>query len=203
MELATHKKLDRKGLLNPLSFEAYLDFHQNICDGNYGSHSIYEREKTMQHTKVNLSILQNVLETISLEKKLYNSFSKIGKQDWIYITEPWCGAGSFVLPLFHAISMAQSNINFTIYLRDENESLMFQALTNGSKTIPKLLILNEVDEILSTWGPRPKAALVFESKLKAENKSSSEINEGLIEWYMNDKTMTTQEEILQLIKSIT
>lgn len=203
MELATHKKLDRNGLVHPLSFEAYLDFHQNICAGNYGSHSIYEREKTMQHTKVNLSILQNVLETISLEKKLYNSFSKIGKQDWIYITEPWCGAGSFVMPLFHAISMAQSNINFTIYLRDENELLMQQALTNGSKTIPKLLILNEEDEILGTWGPRPKAALALASKLKSENKISSEINEGLIEWYLNDKTMTTQEEILQLIKSIT
>lgn len=203
MELATHNKLDRMGLVNPLSFEAYLDFHQNICDGNYGSHSVYEREKTMQHTKVNLSLLQNVLETISLEKKLYNSLSKIGKQEWLFITEPWCGAGSFVLPLFHAISMAQSNINFTIYLRDENESLMVQALTNGSKSIPKLLVLNELDEILRTWGPRPKAALALESKLKAENKSNSEINESLIEWYLNDKTMATQEEILQLIKLLT
>ena len=42
-----------------------------------------------------------------------------------------------------------TNINLKVVLRDENPALMNQFLTNGSMSIPKLVVLDANDEFCS------------------------------------------------------
>ncbi|UOR11847.1 thioredoxin family protein [Halobacillus amylolyticus] len=72
----------------------------------------------------------------------------------IAITEDWCGDAMLNLPIF--LRMAEAGGIATHFLhRDENLELMDQYLTNGtSRSIPKIIIIDEQGEEWLNWGPR-------------------------------------------------
>jgi hypothetical protein len=75
-------------------------------------------------------------------------------------------------------------------------------LTNGSRSIPKLICLRaDTLEELGTWGPRPAAL----QKIVIENKDNPDMSFGakvrmVHDWYGNDKTMSIQSEFIDLVK---
>lgn len=195
-------KLDLHGMKHPMSYEQYIQLHQEIVARNFGPYSVYEKESTYKYTCDNWIRFEKSLKSVSLDKKLYNFLTNIEPQRWIVITEPWCGDAAQLIPLFYALATAQSAIQLEFYLRDENDNLMNQALTNGGKAIPKLMVLNEQDEILFTWGPRPKPAQELVLKMKEQEVKGSEFNRQLDAWYENDRHQTAQTELYQLLKTI-
>ena len=70
-----------------------------------------------------------------------------------------------------------SNINLQLVLRDENLELMDLFLTNGGRSIPKLIALDKDLNILFTWGPRPQTAtnMVLDYKTKHGSLDDREI----------------------------
>ena len=87
-------------------------------------------------------------------------------------------------------------ISFEWKWRDENLELMDQFLTNGGRSIPKLIVYNEKDEVLFDWGPRPQTIQTAYLKMKAENKPYEEISIELQKMYNADKGVSSQSEIL-------
>ena len=50
-------------------------------------------------------------------------------------------------------------IELKIVLRDDNDEIMQQFLTNGTRAIPKLVVIDaESSVVLADWGPRPEPA---------------------------------------------
>jgi hypothetical protein len=78
-------------------------------------------------------------------------------------------------------------------------------LTNGSRSIPKLICLNaNTLEQLGTWGPRPAEL----QKIVIENKDNPDLSFGakvrmVHDWYAEDKTLSIQDEFIDLIKKWT
>ena len=146
-------------------------------------------------------------------KRLYNTTRIIDElkketvdlQDkwiWLVITEAWCGDAAQNNPVIAKIAEINPNIELKFILRDENLSVMDAYLTNGSRSIPKLICLESktLDEI-GTWGPRPKAAQKRVMKDKANpNVTHDEIVKNNQLWYLEDKTISIQNEYLELIK---
>src|SRR5690606_16292087 len=99
-----------------------------------------------------------------LQEKLANIHQRINV---LILTEPWCGDAAQSLPIIH--SLLPSNPNFTIryFLRDKNEDLMNQFLTNGTKSIPIVAFLDENMNFLFKWGPRPIPAQALYKSLIA------------------------------------
>ena len=65
---------------------------------------------------------------------------------------------------------------------------MDQYLTNGSRSIPKLISVDKkTDTVLWSWGPRPKGAQDLFEELKAKNTPKDEILETVQRWYIADK----------------
>jgi len=96
-----------------------------------------------------------------------------------------------------------SNIELKFLLRDENPELMDQYLTNGkSRSIPKLIAVDENNEELFNWGPRPKILQEMFYHMKANAITNDTIKEEMHRWYAKDKTVTTQKEILELLKQV-
>jgi hypothetical protein len=92
-------------------------------------------------------------------------------------------------------------IDLRVVLRDDNEDLMNLFLTNGTRSIPKLIIIDKkTNEVINDFGPRPKEAKQLILDYKAEHgvvDETAKIN--LQKWYLNDKGISTQKEIVALM----
>ncbi|HNJ59416.1 MAG TPA: thioredoxin family protein, partial [Chitinophagaceae bacterium] len=72
-------------------------------------------------------------------------------------------------------------------------------LTNGSKSIPLLIIRDLSGNDITKWGPRPKDCQADFSKLKAEGLEMADLKIALQKWYNNDKGVKIQQEIIALL----
>jgi hypothetical protein len=73
-------------------------------------------------------------------------------------------------------------------------------LTNGARAIPKLIVLDENDNELFIWGPRPVAAQNLFSKLKDEGRNKSDIYNELHLWYGRNRGKEVELEMIELMK---
>ncbi len=187
--------MDIKKYINEaLTHEAYIaDFEARIAEGTANEYHTY--------------LAQNWQRTIRIPKtlKINETFAtalanKTTHHTWLVISEPWCGDASQIVPVLNAIA-AQSNgtITLKIVLRDANLELMDMHLTNGGRAIPKLLIINDEDTIVTTWGPRPAAAQALIIEVKADPVRADNYQEHLHTWYAKDKQQTLLQELIKLL----
>ena len=79
--------------------------------------------------------------------------------------------------------------------RDEHPELMDRYLTNGSRSIPIVIVLDENLCELGHWGPRPAElqAWVLENRPRVPK---AELYPQVRKWYARDRGETTLREIL-------
>jgi len=140
---------------------------------------------------------QTKLSELSKEKVhvITNDFT------WLVLTESWCGDAAHVLPVLNKFSEIYSNIDLKVVLRDENEDLMNQFLTNGSKSIPKIIVIEKnTNKVVGSWGPRSKVAtkMVMDYKQK-HGKLDAEFKKDLQVWYNEDKGQNIEKDIVELL----
>lgn len=125
---------------------------------------------------------------------------------FLVITEAWCGDAAQTVPLINHLAEATPMIDLRLVLRDDNLALMDQYLTNGGRSIPKVIILDQDTlEPLGTWGPRPMPAqqMVLDYKNLPEPKQDSQdFTVSVHKWYAKDKTQTSQKELADLLQRI-
>lgn len=133
-------------------------------------------------------------------KTTIENFDK--KVTWLVISESWCGDAAHVMPILNKVAELNDAIDYKIVLRDDNEALMDQFLTNGGKSIPKLIMLDsETNTVLNTYGPRPTVATNMVQAYKAEHGMlTPEFKEDLQRWYNKDKGQSTIEDLVNLLK---
>jgi len=123
-------------------------------------------------------------------------------QHWIVITEPWCGDAAHVIPFINMIAALNPLISVDFQLRDSDPFLINQYLTNGGKSIPKLVIRNDQGKDLATWGPRPVKCQVLFDELKASQADFETLKTELQKWYNADKGHQIQEELNRLLTGL-
>ena len=115
---------------------------------------------------------------------------------WLIINEHWCGDGAQILPVQAAIARASNGrIEAKVVFRDQNLALMDAFLTNGGRSIPKTIQLNEAFEVTGTWGPRPQFAMEFVARIKSDPCTAHLYSEELHKWYAKDKQIAIQTEL--------
>lgn len=162
-----------------------------------------QSEAMVQFTQLNHQRMKRLDKTLSLSEDEKKSIERNQqKQLWIVITEAWCGDASQIVPVLNKIAQSNANIDLKLVLRDENEALMNEFLTNGGKAIPMLIIANpDTFEVQHRWGPCPKpaTALVEECKQKY-GKFTSECKEELQKWYNQDKGKSIVNELISILQ---
>ncbi|MDG1529449.1 MAG: thioredoxin family protein [Polaribacter sp.] len=122
-------------------------------------------------------------------------------QTWLMITEGWCGDAAQIGPVINKMSLETDKVDFKVVLRDENEDLMNQFLTNGSKSIPKLVVLDENNEVISSWGPRPSIATKMVNDYKEKHGGlDADFKRDLQVWYNKNKGENIQEDIVAFLE---
>lgn len=159
-------------------------------------------EMMLNYTKMNVTRMKRIDKHIALNEELAGFVASLERpQKWVVLTEPWCGDAAQIVPVFQKIADAsEGNIRLVLLLRDHHEELMNQYLTNGGKSIPKLIVYDaETGEELFNWGPRPAAAQKLFLELKTAQAPFQELAEKLHKWYADDKTVSTQAELLRYL----
>src|SRR5699024_12574993 len=72
---------------------------------------------------------------------------------WVVLTEGWSGDAAQSVPILNKLAELNPNIELNIVLRDTNIDLMVLFLTNGVRSLPKLLVWN-TEVVLYNYGSR-------------------------------------------------
>jgi len=149
---------------------------------------------------LNRQRMQRLEKTVVLEPELVFSIRSLDvRWIWLNITEGWCGDAAQNIPIIEKIAAENPGIETRYILRDENPELMDQYLTNGARSIPKLIALDaNTLEVLGTWGPRPKHAQDYFYAMRGQGIEHGAIMERLQRWYNEDHSRSTQAEFGEL-----
>lgn len=159
----------------------------------------YDNPAYFDYLKLNASRQKRWLKVGKLNLDLVEKLKQISKPlDWILITEPWCGDAAHSNPFIQMLSEVNPLINLKIFLRDTPPFLIDNYLTNGGKSIPKLIVRDAQGKDIFNWGPRPKECQTIYDDLKTKNATFEEQKIILQNWYNKDKGVSLQEELLKL-----
>jgi len=195
------KSIIQSALQNSHSYTEYRNIVSKLI--SEGKSTGKEQSADLLHyselNEVRMKRLEKTLKLdLEVEKALQNLKSK---QTWLVISEGWCGDAAQILPIIKLMSEVSENIDFKIVLRDENEELINLFLTNGAKSIPKLLLLDEAFHIINHWGPRPEGAKNLIIEYKAKHGIVDEAAKiALQKWYLDDKGTSTMKEIVAILQ---
>lgn len=183
-----------------LTYDAYVNLSQQATSSET-SPVVYDPKYHKYIENCN-HIIEDVSRFLMLDKKLFNLSSKLKNRALWVITEPWCGDAAQILPVLYAIEMASAGMcDLSLFLRDQNEGLMNLFLTEGSQSIPIVILVDSDHNVINHWGPRSKPATEYVSKLKTDSLPLDEFIAKLSQWYAEDKTKSFQEEMCDFLKS--
>jgi hypothetical protein len=183
----------------------YAGYRQLIrkAIANGGTTGPVQNEALANFTKLNDHRMDRVEKTVELPDAVRQRLRHLKRpMDWLVLSEGWCGDAAASVPILECLADASPILRMRILLRDDHTDLMDQFLTNGGRSIPKLIAMEaESGRVLFSWGPRPEPAqkLVNDWKSKAEPEPYSEFVKSLQLWYARDKGKTTIQEIMALV----
>jgi hypothetical protein len=191
-----------KSLISSFSYQEYRN-HVTLLSEEGKTTGHEQTEALVNYTKLNESRLHRLDKTMVIVDEVKTFLENLKKEYiWLVISESWCGDAAQILPIINKMAEVSDKIDLKIVLRDDNEDLMNLFLTNGTRSIPKLIIIDKkTNEVINDFGPRPKEAKQLILDYKAEHgvvDETAKIN--LQKWYLNDKGISTQKEIVALIK---
>lgn len=186
-----------------LSYSDYWkQFELKLNSQTIGNLSTVEEEKRNQ-LKLNFQRSSRITRTYNISESLKNVMDKLEiKQNWILITEDWCGDSAQNVPYIAKIAEYSPKIELRIVSRDQNLDLMDKYLTNGARSIPKLIAFDDQGDELFQWGARPIEAQALVTQLKNEGKTKSEFLEALHLWYGKNRGKNLESEFHEILQKL-
>jgi hypothetical protein len=185
------------------SYSDYMELMEKVVLENRTT-GLKQSEDLNHYTKLNLSRMQRLNKKVTIDEDLKKIVSQFQfSQTWYILTEAWCGDAAQNIPSIVALASFNPLITVKLILRDENPEIMDAYLTNGGRSIPKLIALDEDFNELFTWGPRPAGAQEMLTAYKANPvKPFMEFAEDIQRWYIADKTESIQSELKEVLEGV-
>ena len=163
-----------------------------------------QSEDLNYYTKLNLSRMQRLNKKVTITDELKNAVDRIEvPQTWYILTEAWCGDAAQNIPVIVAAVLSNPLITVKLLLRDENPKIMDVYMTDGGRSIPKLIAVDDDFNELFTWGPRPEGAHKLLLEYKANPvKTHKEFAENVQRWYIGDKSESVQKELALILEGV-
>ncbi len=193
-------KLVTDSLKEAFTYDQYRELvEENVSNGT--STGPLQTEALSNYTLLNHTRMKRLDKTVKISEAIQEKFKGFqGDHTWLVLTESWCGDAAHALPVMNKLALMAPSIDLQVVLRDEHLDLMNAFLTNGSMSIPKLIVLdNQSGEVIRDWGPRPSKATMLVDAYKAEHGSlTPEFKTDLQVWYNRDKSNNIIEDLAQL-----
>ncbi len=196
------KEVIENSLESGISYEQYRELVSGLLKENKST-GPNQSEALYNYSLLNDRRMKRLDKTSKLTEDTIEFVKSIEKpQTWLVLTEGWCGDAAQNLPVLSKMADESEKLDLKLVLRDDNLELMDEFLTNGGRSIPKLIALDEDKNVLFTWGPRPSVATKMIADYKEENGVvDAKVKEDLQRWYNKDKGVNVQEDIISLLSN--
>ena len=198
----THEVITRETIAEAMTYEGYRGLIQERLANNQSTGTNHS-EAMVGYTTLNEKRMKRLDKTTTLTDATMTALENIKQhQIWLVLTEGWCGDAAHTVPLMAKMAAATDKVTLRLILRDTHLPIMDAFLTNGGRSIPKLIVLDAATlEVLGSWGPRPAAAqqLFLEAKAKPDF-NYPQLQKDLQLWYTRDKSVSAQQELVALIE---
>ncbi len=196
-----------------MSYREYRNLIERLLTVNKTTGDNHQ-DSMLHYTTMNVVRMERLDRTTQLSEETIRAIQPVQRPlIWLTLTEAWCGDAAQVIPVLQKMADENPHIELHLLLRDEHPRLMDAFLTNGGRSIPKLIMLDAHSlQVLGSWGPRPEAAqqLVLDGKAEmAKMEEEQERKErfqqlvkALQKWYVKDKTKSVQQEVVALLKTL-
>lgn len=188
---------------NPHSYDEYKKLVTEYAEKMTTS-GVEQSPERIEATKLNAQRIKRIDKQTEISSEIKKALAAINQNwTWLILSESWCGDGAQNIPVIANIAALSENIKLKIIFRDENPEIMDAFLTNGSRSIPKLICINsENQNVIGTWGPRPAKIqqMVKEYKAQYPNNSHDEFVKNLHLWYAKDKGESLQKDFVLVLK---
>jgi hypothetical protein len=187
---------------------SYLEYRKLMADllKEGKSTAVEQTEERTHYGELNETRMHRLDKTMKITEGNSAKLKALNKNYlWLVLTESWCGDAAQILPIFNKMVLeSNQKIELKLALRDENTALMDHFLTNKTRAIPKLIIIDKATgSVVGDWGPRPKGAIdLMESYKEKFGIIDETVKTELQLWYLHDKGVSTQNEIIQLLQHL-
>ena len=194
------KEIIANSLQKTISYTDYRALVRNLLAEGKATGPEQSKDLT-NYSRLNDRRMKRLDKTIKISEEVMLAFQKLKQpQTWLVLTEGWCGDAAQNIPVLNKIAEATEQIDLKIVLRDEHLPLMDLFLTNGGRSIPKLIALDKDNNVIDSWGPRPTTATKMAVDYKEKNGALDLVfKEDLQVWYNKDKGKSVQEDFVNLI----
>lgn len=194
-----------KALFNSYSYSEYKKVVSDLLEVGKST-GMRQSEELTHYTLLNETRLRRLDKTIKISEENVSKLQALKKQYiWLVIAEGWCADGAQSLPVFDKMALeTDGKIDLKIVLRDDNDDVMNDFLTNGARAIPKLIVIDKATgNVVGDWGPRPAGAVELIQNYKKEHGVVDETAKADLQmWYFHDKGLNTQNEIMELMQGL-
>lgn len=192
--------ITKKYIQDSLSYEEYRQMGKDLVQQGKTT-GPKQTEKLINASKLNDKRMDRLDKTQELLPETIEFIKAIRMpQYWVILTELWCGDAAIHLPLIEKMAALNNRIRLSILLRDDNSEIMDVYLTDETRSIPKLILHDENLEEIGVWGPRPEGAQLIRNVWKDAGGGNKDVMlEDVQRWYLQDKGISTQKEIVALL----
>lgn len=187
---------------NAFTYEAFKAEVESVVEQGKSTGNDPDNEALANYSKLTASRIKRLDKTLKIDEHIIEKIKAVKKPvTWVVLTESWCGDAGQTIPVINKVAELNPNIELKLLFRDDNDELMNEFLTNGGKSIPKLIAYDsEAKSVVNTWGPRPSEATKLVNDYKeAHGKLTPEFKQDLQVWYNKNKGKNTAEDLLKLI----
>lgn len=164
-----------------------------------------QSEAYLDYTRMCLQRMNRWNKTAQVSAKMRHLIERIQEpQHWLIITEAWCGDGAQSIPYIAKLVELNPALSLKIIMRDEYPEIMDAYLTNGARSIPKLVAFSKDLKVeLFTWGPKPNYLMERYRDYKHDSKgvSYAEFLQEIHLWYAKNKNHDLEQELIPLLES--
>lgn len=190
-----------ESLKHAISYQDYRNLVKELV-AEESTTGIEKTEDLVNYTMLNDRRMKRWDKTLKISEDISERVSNFsGAVTWLVITESWCGDAAHVIPVLNKIADLSPSIDLKLVFRDENLELMDQFLTNGGRSIAKLIMINTATgDVLNTFGPRPTEATKLVNNYKeAHGTITPEFKQDLQAWYNTNKGQNVMTDILKML----
>ena len=189
---------------NGFSYSEFVEFTEKLVEEKRTT-GANQSEAYLDYTRMCLQGMNRWNKTAKVSAKMTHLMESIQEsQIWLIITEAWCGDGAQSIPYLAKLAELNPKIKLRIIMRDEYPEIMDAYLTNGARSIPKLVAFTEDLKVeLFTWGPKPLYLMNRHKEYKHDSKglSYSGFLEEIHLWYAKNKNQDLEAELFPLIQA--
>ncbi len=198
------KHILKQGIDKGISYKVYRELVEKLVlqESTTGNE---KTEALVQYTKLNDRRMSRWDKTLKIPATIKSQVEQFDDSvTWLVLTESWCGDAAHLIPVMNKIAELNSNIDLKLIFRDDHDDLMNLFLTHGSRSIPKLIAIdNTTFEVIDSYGPRPSVLTKMVEEFKTEHgKLTAEFKEELQRWYNKDKGQTTFKDLSAILSQV-